>query len=113
VLLIDRLFRRRGLNAARIGALERLAYIGNNAMGAMSFEPVMPEGKEPQVHIPLDLLAAEVQEVLHGDGGEFLQSLLLVGGLASRCQTKGFDLSRFSSRHFYNHRHAGLRSRAG
>jgi serine/threonine-protein kinase HipA len=80
LLLIDRLFRRRGLNAARIGALERLAYIGNNAMGAMSFEPVMAEGQEPQVHISLDLLAAEVQEVLHGDGGEFLQRLLLVGG---------------------------------
>jgi len=80
LLLIDRLFRRRGLNTARIGALERLAYIGNHAMGAMSFEPVMPEGQQPQVHISLDQLAAEVLEVLHGDGGEFLQSLLLVGG---------------------------------
>ncbi|MGL5998258.1 MAG: type II toxin-antitoxin system HipA family toxin [Pseudomonas proteolytica] len=80
MLLMDRLFRRRGLNTARIGPLERLAYIGNNAMGAMSFEPVAPERQEPQAHIPLEMLAAEVQEVLNGEGGEFLQTLLLVGG---------------------------------
>lgn len=80
MLLMDRLFKRRGLNAARIGPLERLAYIGKTAMGAMSFEPVAPEGQEPQAHIPLELLAAEIHEVLKGDGGEFLQTLLLVGG---------------------------------
>ncbi|CAH0128096.1 type II toxin-antitoxin system HipA family toxin [Pseudomonas mediterranea] len=80
MLLMDRLFRRRNLNTARIGPLERLSYIGGNAMGAMSFEPVVPEGHAPQAHIPLDLLAAEVQEVLKGEGGEFLQNLLLVGG---------------------------------
>ncbi|MNK76445.1 putative DNA-binding transcriptional regulator [compost metagenome] len=80
MLLMDRLFRRRGLNTARIGPLERLAYIGNNAMGAMSFEPVVPEGREPQAHIPLELLAVEIREVLNGEGGEFLQTLLLVGG---------------------------------
>lgn len=80
MLLMDRMFRRRGLNTARIGALARLAYIGSNAMGAMTFEPVAPEGEAPDVHIPLEQLAAEVQEVLHGDGSEFLQTLLLVGG---------------------------------
>ncbi|AYG45442.1 type II toxin-antitoxin system HipA family toxin [Pseudomonas sp. Leaf58] len=80
MLLMDRLFRRRGLTTARIGALERLAFIGGNAMGAMTFEPVMPEGQQPEVHIPLEKLAAEVTEVLHGEGGEFLQTLLLVGG---------------------------------
>lgn len=80
MLLMDRLFKRRGLNVARIGPLERLAYIGNHAMGAMSFEPVAPEAMEPQAHIPLELLAAEIQDVLNGEGGEFLQTLLLVGG---------------------------------
>ncbi|GAB7539172.1 type II toxin-antitoxin system HipA family toxin [Burkholderia sp. 3C] len=80
MLLMDRMFRSRGLTAARIGALERLGYIGRNAMGAMTFEPVAPGGGEPDVHIPLEQLAAEVQDVLHGKGGEFLQTLLLVGG---------------------------------
>ncbi|OJB26771.1 toxin HipA [Burkholderia ubonensis] len=80
MLLMDRLFKRRGLNPARVGPLERLAYIGNNAMGALSFEPVAPEGQAPEEDIPLDRLAAEVREVLQGEGGEFLQTLLRVGG---------------------------------
>ncbi|KVP67974.1 type II toxin-antitoxin system HipA family toxin [Burkholderia ubonensis] len=80
MLLMDRMFKRRGLNPARIGPLERLAYIGNNAMGALSFEPVAPDGQAPEEDIPLDRLAAEVREVLQGEGGEFLQTLLRVGG---------------------------------
>ncbi|HEX7814982.1 type II toxin-antitoxin system HipA family toxin [Dyella sp.] len=80
MLLMDRMFKRRGLAPARMGALERLAYVGSNAMGAMTFEPVVPEGAEPDVHIPLEQLAADVQEVLDGEGGEFLQALLSVGG---------------------------------
>ena len=80
MLLMDRLFKRRGLNAARIGPLERLAYIGNHAMGALSFEPVAPEILAPRQDIPLARLAAEVQEVLDGEGGEFLHQLLQVGG---------------------------------
>lgn len=80
MLLMDRMFRRRGLTTARIGPLERLAYIGNSAMGAMTFEPVAPEGLEATKHIPLELLAEKIQNVLQGEGGEFLQTLLLVGG---------------------------------
>lgn len=80
MLLMDRLFRRRQLNAARIGPLERLAHIGNTAMGALSFEPVAPEGLEPHAHVPIELLAAEIQEVVQGDGGEFLHTLMRVGG---------------------------------
>jgi len=80
MLLMDRLFKRRGLNAARIGPLERLAYVGANAMGAMSFEPVAPELMVPATHGSIELLAAEVREVLDGDGAQLLQKLLLVGG---------------------------------
>jgi serine/threonine-protein kinase HipA len=80
MLLMDRLFRQRGLNAARIGPLERLTYVGNNAMGAMSFEPSQPEADERADDIALDQLSAEVQQVLDGEGGEFLQRLLQMGG---------------------------------
>lgn len=80
MLLMDRLFKRRGLNPARIGPLERLTYINNNAMGALSFEPVAPDIFSPELHVPLDQLAAEVKDVLNGVGGEFLQKLLQLGG---------------------------------
>lgn len=80
MLLMDRLFKRRGLNPAHIGPLERLAYIGPHAMGAMSFEPVAPELSASPGEIALEKLAAEIQDVLKGEGGEFLQQLLLMGG---------------------------------
>jgi len=98
MLLMDRLFKRRGLNVARVGPLERLAYIGNNAMGALSFEPVAAEGLQPAEHIPLDLLAAEVQEVLKGDGAAFVQKLLLVGGSPQGARPKAL---------FYRDPHTG------
>lgn len=80
MLLMDRMFRQRGLTVARIGPLERLTYIGNTAMGAMTFEPIAPEGVETTKHIPLEQLAVKVQNVLQGEGGEFLQTLLQIGG---------------------------------
>lgn len=80
LLLMDRLFKRRGLDAARIGPLERLTCIGDHAMGAMSFEPADPKGDEPHEDVPLAQLAREVQEVLNGEGGAFLQRLLQLGG---------------------------------
>ena len=80
MLLMDRLFKRRGLNPARISPLDRLTYIGTHAMGAMSFEPAAPEMASPQEETHLNQLASEIQEVLHGEGGEFLQKLLQMGG---------------------------------
>ena len=69
MLLMDRLFRKRGLNTAKIGPLERLTYTGSNAMGAMSYKPVSPDVTSVQKDIPVSQLAAEVQEVLKGEGG--------------------------------------------
>ena len=80
LLLMDRLFKRRGLNAARIGPLERLTYIGSHAMGALSFEPVASDADALAEDVPLVQLAAEIQEVLNGEGGAFLQRLLQMGG---------------------------------
>lgn len=80
MLLMDRLFRQRQLNVARIGPLDRLTYIGASAMGAMTFQPAQPEAHPAEEDIPLGQLASEVQDVLDGEGGEFLQRLLQMGG---------------------------------
>lgn len=80
MLLMDRLFKRNGLNPARIGPLERLGYIGSHAMGAMTFKPVSLEATSTTEEVVLEKLAAEVKTVLDGEGGEFLQTLMLMGG---------------------------------
>ncbi|MGP8846996.1 type II toxin-antitoxin system HipA family toxin, partial [Enterobacter hormaechei] len=64
-----------------IGPLERLTWVGNNAMGAMTFRPVQSDVETlSKEDVPLEQLASEVQEVLSGEGGEFLQKLLQMGG---------------------------------
>ena len=80
MLLMDRLFRLRGLNAARIGPLERLTWIGANAMGAMTFSPVHADAEPAAEDIALEQLAEEVEQVQQGDGAAFLQRLLQMGG---------------------------------
>ncbi|MBP2157304.1 type II toxin-antitoxin system HipA family toxin [Erwinia rhapontici] len=100
MLLMDRLFRQRGLNAARIGPLERLTWIGNNAMGAMSFEPTQAEAAGQVEEIALAQLSAEVQDVLEGEGGEFLQRLLQMGGSPQGARPKALLYRDPDSGHF-------------
>ncbi|MDN5843766.1 MAG: type II toxin-antitoxin system HipA family toxin [Alcaligenaceae bacterium] len=97
MMLMDRLFKRHGLNPARIGPLQRLTYIGPHAMGAMSFKPVAAEVSVSNEDIALAQLAAEVQDVLRGEGGAFLQQLLLIGGSPHGARPKALlyrDLGR-------------------
>lgn len=80
MFLMDRWFKRQGLQAARVGPLARLAYVGASAMGALSFVPAAPEAQGLQEALALAQLATQVQQVLQGEGGAFLQSLLQIGG---------------------------------
>jgi len=80
LLLMDRLFKQRGLAVARVGPLDRLTYLGANAMGALSYVPVASDMEASAQTIPLSQLAAEVKEVLQGEGASFLQRLLQMGG---------------------------------
>ena len=79
MLLMDRLFKQKGLHTARISVLDRLAYIGQHAMGALSFEPALSESNISE-NISILQLAQEVNKVLKGEGAEFLQQLLVMGG---------------------------------
>lgn len=79
MLLMDRWFKRQGLDAVRVGVLQRLCHVGDNAMGALSFQPVLDGNLESQA-VSLLQLAQQVAEVQQGEGGEFLLQLLQMGG---------------------------------
>lgn len=80
LLLMDRLFRQRGLEPSKLSVLDRLAYIGNTAMGAMAFEPASGLDASEAAPIPLEQLAREVQLVLEDKDTALLKQLALVGG---------------------------------
>ncbi|WP_179402826.1 type II toxin-antitoxin system HipA family toxin [Burkholderia guangdongensis] len=79
MLLMDRLFRSRGIEPSRVSPLDRLAVIGHTGMGALTYAP---ESEAPLVLADVDLhtIAAEVQDVMTGDSEALLLELLLMGG---------------------------------
>ncbi len=79
MLLMDRLFRKEGRNLADISPLDRLAFIGDRAMGALTFEPADREtlsGKDVQ----LLELAQDVRQVMEDGSEDLLRKLALMGG---------------------------------
>ena len=79
LLLMDRLFRQQGLNVAALSPLHRLAFIGERAMGALSFEPAEPLTLAEK-ELSLRALAREAQRVVAGQDSMALTQLALMGG---------------------------------
>ncbi len=77
LLLMDRLFRKQGLRHP--GPLDRLAFIGARAMGALRFAPVLdPYAEEPDWN--LLTLARESERALTREASVALHELALTGG---------------------------------
>lgn len=77
LLLMDRLFRQQGLGHP--GPLDRLAFIGNRAMGALRFVPAARSDVE-EPDWDLLALARESERALAGEAGAALRELALTGG---------------------------------
>lgn len=84
MLLMDRAFRKAGRDPRSVSVLERLAVVGEAAMGALAFEPADPLAADAVGAISLGTLAREVQSVLADDAEQTpalqLERLLQVGG---------------------------------
>lgn len=80
LLLMDRHFRQQGLSLSEISPLDRLAYIGNRGMGALTYEPPTEFSEDGFPQLDLDALAAQAQQLMEGDAGEVLPTLRIAGG---------------------------------
>ncbi|QCP50724.1 type II toxin-antitoxin system HipA family toxin [Trinickia violacea] len=79
MLLMDRLFRKEGREPGRMSPLERLAFIGDKAMGALLFEPADSDSLVP-ADVQLLELANEVRQVMSDGSEALLRELALMGG---------------------------------
>lgn len=77
LLLMDRAFRKLGMK--QVSPLDRLAFIGDKAMGALAFEPAN-EDALPDEDVNLLELARSVRTVLDGKDVDVLRRLILLGG---------------------------------
>ena len=80
LLLMDRVFRKQGLEPARISILDRLAYIGERGMGALTYHPPTANAEEPVPVVDLQEVAHQAARILEGSIEDLLPSLRIAGG---------------------------------
>ncbi len=86
-LLMDRHFLKHGINPNSINPLERLAFVGKNGMGALSYHPQIDIDSELN-EINLDKLFASSQAILEGSSEDLLDELLVLGGSSGGARPK-------------------------
>lgn len=79
MLLMDRLFRKQGRRPEQVSPLDKVALIGETAMGALAFEPA-EGGALTHEDVKLLALARETRAVLEDESEELLRRLVLMGG---------------------------------
>lgn len=82
ILLMDRVFRQHGIESYQISMMDRLAYIGNRALGALEYEPNLDSiiTIDPDKNtIDLFSLGNEAQAVFEGETDNILLQLANAG----------------------------------
>lgn len=100
-LLLDRMLRAEGILPNEVTALDRLAYVGLNGMGALLYEPdESPEDYDEMIN--LDILADQTEKVLEGESGDVINELLALNGSSAGARPKaliGVDWERKNISH--------------
>lgn len=79
LLLMDREFRKAGINPREITPLDRLAWLGSRTMGALTYEPISgPEG-DPLL-IDIQGMAENARQLFAGTSDTVLPELFRAGG---------------------------------
>lgn len=87
-LLLDRHFLKQGIRYERITPLDRLGYIGDYGMGALSYEPVIESIEHNDKALELDALASASLEILEGSQEDIIETLLSLGGSSAGARPK-------------------------
>ncbi|WP_096086713.1 type II toxin-antitoxin system HipA family toxin [Agaribacterium haliotis] len=79
LLLQDRVFRKQGLLPGNLTAMDRLAFVGNSALGALSFVPVSSYQSDKTNDASLAVLGLNAQKIFDGQTDEVLAALIAAG----------------------------------
>lgn len=86
-LLFDRYVRGFGVNPAAVSPLDRLAHVGNKAIGALCYVPDHSPALTGDA-INLDRLAGDAQRVIEGEAGDVVADLLALNGSSAGARPK-------------------------
>ena len=87
-LLLDRTIEKQGIDRRQLNPLDRLAYVGQHGMGALSYEPDQKCAAADGGNLALDKLAEESAIVLAGENEEVFEELLRLNGSSSGARPK-------------------------
>jgi len=87
-LLLDRAVERHGIFRGELGALDRLAYVGRNGMGALCYEPEQGALQSERDEVTLERIAEESARVLAGERDEVIEELLRLNGSSAGARPK-------------------------
>ncbi len=87
-LLMDRHMMKLGVNPNSLTPLDRLAYVGQYSMGALSYEPQKDVEDLAFNKIVLDDLAKSSEEILEGSSDKMIDELLALGGSSGGARPK-------------------------
>jgi serine/threonine-protein kinase HipA len=86
-LLLDRHFVAKGINPKSLSPLDRLAYVGSNGMGALSYEPET-NIEDSLSNINIDEIFTHSQEILQGSSKNLIDELLVLNGSSCGARPK-------------------------
>ncbi len=79
LLLMDKLFKKQGLNLRDISVLDRLSYLSDRGTGALSFKLAVDQHFEKNDFTILKI-ATEVQKIMNDKATDILPQIALMGG---------------------------------
>jgi serine/threonine-protein kinase HipA len=79
MILMNRAFQERGLTPEAVSPLERLAYLGERTMGALTYHPPQESPADRRL-LDLAALNENAQQVYRGQAAEVLPELMRAGG---------------------------------
>jgi len=89
-LLLERTLISKGINIAQITPLDRLAYVGTNGMGALTYQPEIETQSDISPMLDLDSIANETNHILQGISSDIIEELFVLGGSSGGARPKIF-----------------------
>lgn len=87
-LLLDRSLTARGVSVDNITVLDRLAYVGSNGMGALTYKPEMEDEAQTEFKVELDEIAKATNQIMAGTATNVLDELFKLGGSSGGARPK-------------------------
>lgn len=87
-LLLDRSLSAKGINSSDLTMLDRLAFVGNTGLGALTYKPEKEEEKQIGFKFELDNIAKATHQILSGTSTEILDELYILGGSSGGARPK-------------------------